>query len=247
LYSTAIGYGAEANGKNSTAIGYNAQTSHDNEIVLGTSDNTVYIPGNLVVMGDVRLSSTGHATYVWAPKNGFYSILNRATGGDGNQTWYSADKGTVTIGDYSFRVKKSDRRLKNVGEKFTGGLAELKQLDLYNYTFKKDEAKTPRVGVMAQDLQKVFPNAVAKGEDGYLRVRMEDMFYAAINAIKELDAKIAAVVQDIKNLVCRVDKQDKLIEAQQKTIEEQQTLIEELEKQNKDFENRIEKLEKSAK
>ena len=56
--------------------------------------------------------------------------------------------------------KSSDRRLKNVGEVFTGGLNKIKQLKVYNYTFKEDENKTPRVGVIAQDLQKVFPDAV---------------------------------------------------------------------------------------
>ena len=45
--------------------------------------------------------------------------------------------------------------------------------------------------VYAQDLQKVFPNAVMKGEDGFLRIRWEDMFYAMINAIRELDVRTA--------------------------------------------------------
>ena len=52
-------------------------------------------------------------------------------------------------------------------------IQELKKLDFYHYTFKKDEAKTPMVGVMVQDLQKVFPDAVTKGDDGYLRIRLE--------------------------------------------------------------------------
>ena len=48
---------------------------------------------------------------------------------------------------------------------------------------------TLKLGVVAQELQKVFPNAVTKDKDGYLRIRQEDMFYAMINAIKELDLK----------------------------------------------------------
>ncbi|MBQ7317385.1 MAG: tail fiber domain-containing protein, partial [Phascolarctobacterium sp.] len=54
-------------------------------------------------------------------------------------------------------INVSDRRLKNVGENFKGGLAELKKLDLFHYTYKSDKEKTPHVGVMSQDLQKVFP------------------------------------------------------------------------------------------
>ena len=59
---------------------------------------------------------------------------------------------------------------------------------------------------MAQDLQKIFPNAVKKGADGFLTIRMEDMFYAVINAIKELDAKITAQDKKIKELEFRIEK-----------------------------------------
>ena len=84
----------------------------------------------------------------------------------------------------------SDRRLKYVGKESTNGLKKIKQLKVFNYTFKKDETKTPHVGVIAQDLQKVFPDAVKKGTDGFLTIRFEDMFFAMINAIKELEFKI---------------------------------------------------------
>ena len=59
---------------------------------------------------------------------------------------------------------------------------------------------------MAQDLQKIFPDAVKKGADGFLTIRMEDMFYAVINAIKELDAKITAQDKKIKELESRLEK-----------------------------------------
>ena len=92
---------------------------------------------------------------------------------------------------------------------------------------KKDPDKTPRVGVMAQDLQKIFPNAVFKGDDGFLRIRMEDMFYAVVNAVKELDSKIEALKnQEILTLKNRVDK---------------------LEKENKALEKRLSELEKKLK
>ena len=146
--------------------------------------------------------------------------------------------------DYSWaKVTKntlSDRRLKNVGEKYTAGLEELKKLDFYHYTFKADKDNTPLVGVMAQDLQKVFPDAVTKGEDGYLRIRLEDMFYAVINAVKELDAKVSQIVADVTGISSKVDEQQKVIEAQQQKIDE-------LKKANADFEKRLAKLEKKNK
>jgi hypothetical protein len=75
---------------------------------------------------------------------------------------------------------------------------------VFNYTFKKDPNKTPRVGVMAQDLEKIFPKAVFKGDDGFLRIRMEDMFYALVNAVKELDTKIENIISEVKTVVADV-------------------------------------------
>lgn len=47
---------------------------------------------------------------------------------------------------------------------------------------------------MAQDLIKVFPTAVSKDANGYYRIRWDEMFYASINAIKQLDRKIVALI-----------------------------------------------------
>lgn len=94
---------------------------------------------------------------------------------------------------------KSDIRLKNVGEKFTAGLDEIRKLNVYNFTFKNDPNKTPRVGVIAQDLKIVFPTAVFKDSHGYYMIRWDEMFYAAINSIKTLNSKIEKLASKIAN------------------------------------------------
>ena len=119
----------------------------------------------------------------------------------GNSSWYS---------EYT-----SDRRLKYVGKENTSGLDKIRELKVFNYTFKKDEKKTPHVGVIAQDLQKVFPDAVSKAKDGFLRIRFEDMFYAMINAIKELDSRITALEKENQQL----KEQNKALDARLKAIE----------------------------
>ena len=100
----------------------------------------------------------------------------------------------------------SDKRLKYIGKKYTSGLDKINQIEVFNYTFKKDKTKTPHVGVIAQDLQKIFPNAVKKARNGFLTIRMEDMFYAMINAIKELDLKYQAQEKRIDELEKRIEK-----------------------------------------
>lgn len=126
----------------------------------------------------------------------------------------------------------SDARLKNISGDSTAGLAEINKLEIKNYTYKNDEKKTPHVGVIAQQLQKVFPDAVTTDKDGYLRIRTEDIFYAMVNSIKELCAKL----QDLTAKVVGLDKRITELEAQNKMLLEQ----------NKAFEKRLEKLEKQA-
>ena len=220
--SIAIGTEANASYVNSTAIGRGTKTTRTNQIVLGTASDMVYIPGDLVVGGISVLGyDSSGSVYIRSYIDGKRKNLRRIEKKDGKKDyllWGATYNGQVD----GFR-NDSDRRLKNVGEVFSGGLDKIKQLKVYNYTFKNDETKTPRVGVMAQDLQRVFPDAVTKGEDGFLRIRWEDMFYALINAVKELDTKFTALNDRIKQL----EEQNK-----------------QLEKQNKELEARLSKLEK---
>ena len=230
--SIAIGRTAHATHENSVAIGTGASTTEKDQIVLGTPNSTVFIPGNLIVGRDAYIGSsytsgfTGPHFKLFLRRND--SVWTQLTEPDGrSDIVFAVGMGTLTL------PWSSDRRLKNVGEAYTAGLEELKKLDFFHYTFKKDEAKTPHVGVMAQDLQKVFPDAVTKGEDGYLRIRMEDMFYAVINAVKELDTKITEIVENVTSLSKKVDEQEKTIAEQQKLIEDLEQRLAQVEKNRK--------------
>ena len=228
----AIGNEAKAPYPSSVAIGSKAEATQNDQIVLGSSDDTVYIPGRLVVGGDVHLglNETSNVFFRTHAENDLTSkgryILGAYKSGDGYSLRasyrYTYDAPSVEEIYSGFSLSdwySSDRRLKDVGKAFTSGLAEIKKLEVFNYTFKKDESKTPRVGVMAQDLQKIFPNAVTKGEDGFLRIRMEDMFYAVVNAVKELDNKFDLLAQKqkkIDELEAKLDKLEKRLEKLEK-------------------------------
>lgn len=123
----------------------------------------------------------------------------------------------------------SDIRLKNVGDRFTRGLAEIKKLNVYNYTFKSDPNKLPQVGVIAQDLKMVFPNAVTKGEDGYYKIRWDEMLYSAINAVKELNTKVVNIAKRIesdRNRVANLKKDNAELNAQLDKLADEVTALE---------------------
>ena len=125
----------------------------------------------------------------------------------------------------------SDIRLKDVTGDCTIGLDEINALEVKNFTFKNDKEKTPHVGVIAQQLQKVFPNSVFEDKkSGYLKIKTEEIFYAMVNSIKELFAQI----QDLTAKITGLDKRITELEKQNQLLLEQ----------NKAFEKRLEKLEK---
>lgn len=173
------------------------------------SNTTTVINGNLIVRGRAMMTI---GSKLWSfvevdPKGssaehsmGYYSNNNVGTILAGNQQDYTVcydtkvNTGILLKGGVCLDSTSSDRRLKNIGTRNLAGLKELNQLKIYDYTFKNDKSKHSQIGVMAQDLQKVFPNSVFEGPDGYLRIRWDEMFFASINAIKELDRKIVSLV-----------------------------------------------------
>ncbi len=126
------------------------------------------------------------------------NLLDTHRGGNKECT---TDSFSYTFASYCPQLKvSSDLRLKTNLSKNEDGLSKILELKPYVYTFKDDANKLPQVGVVAQDLQKVFPTAVITGKDGYLRIRWDEMFYAAINAIKTLNSKVEKIALDISNM-----------------------------------------------
>jgi hypothetical protein len=85
----------------------------------------------------------------------------------------------------------SDVRLKEVHGQFERGLSEVAQLNPVRYSYRQDnELGLPHdkeyVGVTAQDVEHVIPEAVSENEKGYLMVDNDPIIWSMVNAIKEL-------------------------------------------------------------
>ena len=182
-------------------------------------DSTVVVNGNLLVKGFVfsTLWSKGEKDILAfyghdGDQMEYFNVSNasgslmRYYGESGHGYYKNAEEGKFNVGSWGWSSGSSDKRLKYISGENNSGLEKIRQLKVFNYTFKKDKTKTPHVGVIAQDLQKIFPDAVKKGADGFLNIRMEDMFYAVINAIKELDARVTAQDKKIQELESRIEK-----------------------------------------
>lgn len=188
VQNTAVGTSSLflATGGTNTAVGYNSCYN----IVAGT--------GN-VCLGYAAGPTANVSNQLFIETNGAYTGVNSLIWGDFS-TGVRQVKVNGAFYTTSGGVTGSDARLKNIGSENKAGLEKVLQLKVKNYTYKNDKTHRPRVGVIAQELQKIFPNSVVKGPDKYLYVDTSEMFYAMVNAIKYLNQKIFANTNRIMNL-----------------------------------------------
>jgi regulation of enolase protein 1 (concanavalin A-like superfamily) len=105
----------------------------------------------------------------------------------------------------------SDARLKDVQGDYKLGLAEVARLNpvFYKYTAHNDmDLPTERqyVGVVAQEVRQVIPEAVEENTDGYLMLNNDPIIWAMVNAIKELKAENDALKQRLDILERKADR-----------------------------------------
>ncbi len=188
---------------------------------IGAEDDTA----NTFINGHAYIKRGG-TNYPIATVTDIQNMLNSASAGGQPLSWNSSLVNTAI----------SDARLKNILGDNKAGLKEVCQLQVKNYTMKNDKKKEVLVGVIAQELQKVFPNSVIEGRDGFLRIKRDEIFYACVNAIKELNTMFKDIVAKVTGLEEKI----RILEDKNKINEEK---IAALEKQNKLFEERLEALE----
>jgi hypothetical protein len=94
----------------------------------------------------------------------------------------------------------SDERLKNITGEISEAINKVSQLRAVEFTWKNDESDKPCVGLIAQDVQTVLPEAVNTGykvygdETEYLGVQYTDTIPLLVAAIKEQQT----IINDLK-------------------------------------------------
>jgi hypothetical protein len=99
----------------------------------------------------------------------------------------------------------SDARLKEIGQRYEYGLSEIGKLVPIRYRYKQsNELGLPcgqeQIGLLAQEVQDVIPDAVTENDQGYLMLNSDPIIWAMLNAIKELKAENEELKQRIEAL-----------------------------------------------
>jgi len=182
-YNTALGYDANVSStgiSNATAVGANAYVTQSNTLVLGCVAGVNYCQGAV---------SVGIGTS--APDN--LLTVNGSADKPGGGSW----------GTYS------DRRLKTLDGSFSSGLSQIMKLHPVRYRYNKENALGIRdtqehVGLVAQDVQAVIPEAVTENSKGYLLLNNDPILWSMLNAIKEQQKEIRTQQEQIAQLTSQL-------------------------------------------
>jgi hypothetical protein len=99
----------------------------------------------------------------------------------------------------------SDKRLKNIAGPFRSGLNAVMRLQPLRYQYKPNNAvgitdNVEHIGLAAQDVQKVIPEAVTANSNGYLMVNNDPIIWTMLNAIKEQQQEIQELKREVRRL-----------------------------------------------
>jgi hypothetical protein len=189
--STSIGYQTTASGNSSTAIGKNTIASDFGSLVIGQYN----LSGSTVTNSatEANYANTafviGNGTFSNAKSDAFKVMVN------GNTT---VGNNLTVSGDI---VVSSDARLKANIVSLGSTLAKLLLIDGKRYTMKKNGKQ--KIGVLAQDIQKVFPELVTTDDKDMLAVNYQGLVPVLINALKEQQSEIDELKNMFKKLIIK--------------------------------------------
>lgn len=103
----------------------------------------------------------------------------------------------------------SDERLKDIKGEFTRGLNEIIALDPVVFNYKDGNSldlpsDQAQIGFIAQEVKKIFPEAVGERNDGYLDFNMHPVNVALVNAVKELNQKLENINKENEELKAQI-------------------------------------------
>ncbi|MEO1652869.1 MAG: tail fiber domain-containing protein, partial [Bacteroidota bacterium] len=195
----------------------------------------------------------------FGPNNGKFIIADwqQNVAGPSTARLVIANGGNVGIGDFLFSnpsqkltvagnaqanafFTPSDKRFKEAIQPISEVMANLENVNGVSYAFRKQEEALEKrnlpagrsMGLLAQEVQQVYPELVAEDEEGYLSINYDGFIPVLIEAVKEQQGQI--------------NNQDELIKSQSDLIARQQARLKSQADRMSRLESQIQELLSSA-
>jgi hypothetical protein len=165
----------------------------------GTGRGSITINGSTQSILTLGVGGTNKA-YIYHEGTQMY-IENSVSGGSLTVISGGANGVILNSGATSWTAV-SDERLKNINSNIESAVDKLNTLRTVNFSWKSDSTNKENLGLIAQDVEKVFPQVIDKSklpskpekeqidETEYLGVRYQELVPVLVKAIQELSAQI---------------------------------------------------------
>ena len=191
-YAIAMGDTAQASGADSIAIGYNATANAARSMAIGIGtaradaiDSIAIGGGGLTVSGS---NSIGIGIGGTITQGNTIALMSTQVGINKPDPSYTLDvNGNIRANGWT---SNSDLRLKKNIFPISNALSKITQLRGVNYYWKNETTgKGPQIGLIAQDVEKIFPEIVSTDKEGYKSLDYSRLVSPLIEAVKELKAE----------------------------------------------------------
>lgn len=189
---------------------------------------------NNAASGGLTINNNAYAVAIFAKQSNAFVGLGTT---DPIQKLHVVGQACKTEGGSAWAVY-SDLRLKNVLGDYEKGLNDITALRPVRFRYLENNPRQlssdiEQVGFVAQEVQKIFPEAVSEADDGFLNFNIHAINVALVNAVKELKAENDRLARQNTSLLAEQSALKAGLERQQKEVVAERDALK----------NRLEKIE----
>jgi len=216
-YSADIIFANKLTGAVGNALTERMRISSGGELCIATTTASWTDPnrGNITVGGAtsaIYAMQVGGVTRSYFFCNALDTIIDNASG-TGTVTVLNGSGGVKLDRNATSWTSNSDERLKNINSIIENALDKILTLRAVNFTWKTDDTNAENLGLIAQDVEKVFPQVVNKSKLSksintdndndieYLGVKYTELIPVLVKAIQEQNQTI----QELSNRLIKLE------------------------------------------
>jgi len=163
--------------------------------------------GNGWYLQNANMSVNSDGTDEWT----YFSLSKTNISGQTSQETIQIDGLNGNINISGTLNQSSDERLKKDIKTLDNALEKAMKMRGVSYTWKTDASnENPQIGVIAQEVEKVYPEFVRTDKSGMKSVNYAQMTAVLIEAVKELSYEIQVLKNDNATLQAKANKQQEL-------------------------------------